>query len=343
MSSNHPYRYLNIPKDAPIELKPSAGKGWGVFAKQKIQRGALILQEKPLFVIRKARADITEEDVGRAFQQLSPQQKQQFALLRDNATRIFPCLLMAFAENCFNLASGSDAWVSLPPAEGLFLLHSRFNHSCLPNAKVPTGIVGDEIASFATRDILAGEEITICYGPVFECLTRQERHQALGFTCDCRACLPGTPFQRLSDARRRLSRGLQYLTQGVDVDVPGDGGLGTSSLSPVIVDPQLWRAAQNFDIPLTSRFIYGLLGAFLWAEAGLLDDFLFQRATPSIRAMVGMFRTHENAAIARLALVQDTWLERLSVAFRVYGREDVADQSVAGGLRVIERAASLFS
>jgi hypothetical protein len=57
------------------EMKPSPGKGWGAFATRRIERGAMILREKPLFVIRKPHEEITEEDVWAAFQQLIPSEK----------------------------------------------------------------------------------------------------------------------------------------------------------------------------------------------------------------------------------------------------------------------------
>ncbi|KAH7118065.1 hypothetical protein B0J13DRAFT_613187 [Dactylonectria estremocensis] len=41
----------------------SPGKGWGVFATKRINQGALILREKPLFVIWKTQEEIAEQDV----------------------------------------------------------------------------------------------------------------------------------------------------------------------------------------------------------------------------------------------------------------------------------------
>ncbi|KAH8787158.1 hypothetical protein BGZ57DRAFT_879977 [Hyaloscypha finlandica] len=58
----------------------------------------------------------------------------------------------AFAENSFSLSDN-------PSKHGLFLIHSRFNHSCIPNCNVPS-TKGEIIASSATRDIVGGEEIT---------------------------------------------------------------------------------------------------------------------------------------------------------------------------------------
>ena len=264
-----------------------------------------------------------ETDIRAAFQELNPSEKVQFLSLRDNASAPLTHMSQACAENSFALSSN-------PPSHGLFLLLSRFNHSCLPNSKVPT--TSEEIiASFATRDIFAGEEITFCYNTDFECRTRHERHHALRFICDCKACLIGTPFQQLSDLRRRLVRGLQYLTLGKDLD-----GETQCSGSLVIVDPKIRKAAQDFSIPLSSRFIYDLLATVLLEEEGLLDDLLAERLNPGILQTVAWFRTEYNARIARKAMAQGTWPERLHVACELYGREDVADDGVAALLRMIQ-------
>ncbi|KAH6871525.1 hypothetical protein B0T10DRAFT_260423 [Thelonectria olida] len=325
MASSHPYSSLRVPKDAPFELRPSLGKGWGAFAIRQIERGTLILREKPLFIIQKSHEDITDQDVWMAFQRLLPGQKRQFLCLRDNASDQFKSMNKAFAENCF-LMDGIEPGNG-PPVRGLFLLQSRFNHSCVPNSKVPT-TNGDTIASFATRDILVGEEITFCYDSDFECRTRHERHQALRFVCDCKACLLGTPFQQLSDPRRRLIRGLQYLLLGVGLD-----GQRQVSRSPIITDPELKRASEYFNIPLTSRFIYNLLCALLLEQEELLDDFMNERVTPSIDTAVSFFRTDANATIAKFAMAQETWLEKVDVAFRLFGQADACDHELALLLR----------
>ena len=289
----------------------------------------MILREKPLFVIRKSYEEITEEDVWTAFQQLVPSEKQQFLCLRDNASKPFTHMTRACAENSFAISNSIRPQSNDPPIHGLFLLHSRFNHSCIPNSKVPN-TDGEIIASFATRDIVAGEEITFCYNTDFECRTRHDRHQALRFVCDCKACLTGTPFQQLSDMRRTLIRGLQYLTLGVDLN-----GQRQGSASPIIVDSKLKKAAEDFSIPLSSRLIYNLLVVYLLEEEGLLDDFMVERCNPGILQTTALFKTESNARIARLAIRQETWLEKFCMAFRLYGREDVADHAFAVRLRML--------
>ncbi|KAI1648250.1 SET domain-containing protein [Daldinia loculata] len=322
MSQDHPYRRLQIPKDAPFELRPSSpGKGWGAFATRLIKQGDPVLIERPLFVIPKPSQYITDGDVFAAFQRLTPTAKQQFLLLRDNAGGPFESLNEALAENSLAMSANSG--------HGLFLLHSRFNHSCVPNAKIPE-TSGEIITMFAIRDIMAGEEITFCYKNDFECRTRRERHEALRFVCDCKACLLGTPFQQLSDIRRKFVRGLRYLTLGFDID-----GKRQNSSSPIIADRKLKEAAENLSIPHCNRLIYQLLVSFLLEEEGLLDYLTRERLEPSMVIMPSLFETESNARIARIAMAEQTWLGKVQMAFRLYGRADAADELLSKAFRTL--------
>ncbi|KAG9233747.1 hypothetical protein BJ875DRAFT_511371 [Amylocarpus encephaloides] len=246
-------------------------------------------------IIRRGHSEIIEEYVRIAFQKLSPNEKQMFSCLRENSSTPFKHLTDIMGENSFGLPDGSKSHLNNPLMYGHFLLHSHFNHS----------------------DIFAGEEITFCYYTDFECRTRHERHQALLFVCHCRTCLPETTFQQLSDMRRRLIRGLQYLMLGKDLD------------------GQRQKAAENFNIPISARFIYSLLGIYLLEEEGLLDDFMIGRLSPGITQAASLFQTENNTRIAMLALAQDTWLKKLCVAFRLYERKDAVDEGLAIHLRTL--------
>lgn len=77
------YRQLRIPADAPFELKPSPGKGWGGFATRHIKKGSVILREKALFTIANPnRFDITDEDVLRGLKDAPRDGVSQFQLLK---------------------------------------------------------------------------------------------------------------------------------------------------------------------------------------------------------------------------------------------------------------------
>lgn len=287
-----------------------------MFATRNIACGSPILKEEPLFVIRKPHEMITEEDILAAWQQLPLLERQQFLCLRDNGTSRFMNMGSAMAENCFAVQDRKGVHARV---YGLFLLQSRFNHSCVPNAKVPD-FPGEVITSFAIRDITAGEEIFLCYNPNFECWTREDRHRMLRFACNCKACLVGTPFQQLSEMRRTLIRGLKYLISGEDVD-----GQLQGPQSPIIMDPKLKQAAETFNIPLSARLVYNLLIMVLLQEEGLLDEFTVGRMSPPILCLPAKFATQSNAEVAKLALSQGTWLQKFCVSLRLWGKRDAAD------------------
>ncbi len=80
---------------------------------------------------------------------------------------------------------------------------------------------------------------------------------------------------------------------------------------------------------------YDLLGMYLLEEEGLLDDFMVERMNPGILLRMTWFKTESNAVIARLAIAQESWLRKLSVAFRLWGREDAGDHTMAEALRTL--------
>ncbi|KAK8054898.1 hypothetical protein PG993_000125 [Apiospora rasikravindrae] len=324
-SQQHPYQTLPIPNDAPFTLKPSGpSKGWGAFATRRISRGTVILRERPLFAIPKHHTAITSSDVLSALRTSSPTTQRQFQALRDHhATLPFPNPAKAFAENSFAIGTDTHS-----PAHGFFPLLSRFNHACLPNAAVPLLKDADAPALYATRDIAAGEEIAFSYDPRFESRTARERHASLGFACGCRACHPpGSRFQRASDLRRRLIRGLQFMVSGDD-----DG----EERFHVIAEPEVRKQVAECRTPLSVLLVCNLLTQCLMEAEGILDDFEIGRLQPGATAMAKMLRRPENARIARFAMAQRTPNERLRVAFALYGRADEGDEEMAYTLRHIQ-------
>ncbi|KAK8087668.1 hypothetical protein PG997_002629 [Apiospora hydei] len=261
---------------------------------------------------------------------LLPATQQRFRALRDrNATVPFQSPAKAFAENSFALG---------PDAHGFFPLLSRFNHCCIPNAAVPLINAQDAAADtgpalIATRDIAAGDEIAFSYDPRFESRTARELHASLGFACGCRACHPpGTRFQRASDLRRRLIRGLQFMVSGDNEDE----GEGPSERFHVIADPEVRRRVAECRTPLSVLLVCNLLTQCLMEAEGILDDFEIGRLQPGAAAMAKMFRRPENASVARFAMTQRTPGERLRVAFSLYGRVDDGDEEMAYTLRHIQ-------
>ncbi|KAG5972707.1 hypothetical protein E4U55_000738 [Claviceps digitariae] len=315
-SQGFPYRLIQLPSDAPFELRPSPGKGWGAFATRRIEVGDLILKESPLFVIRKCHTERSEDLLKSAFATLSPAQKLQFSLIRKNSSQVFSSMEAAFDENCFKLGGETD-----PGLCGLFPMHSRLNHSCVSNATVSRAS-GYDLASFAKTCIQPGEEICFTYDGGFEGRTMVERHRILAFVCTCKACRPGTAFQRCSDMRRRLIRGLHFLCQR-------RGAVQHADASHIIIDPKLRKLAEAGEIPLSSRFIYEILSFLLLEQEGLLDEILLAKAKKGVGQMSTAFKNKDNAEIAAAAMAQRTWFEKLDIACRLWGRRDPADVLLA--------------
>lgn len=100
------------------------------------------------------------------------------------------------------------------------LFCSRFNHPRVPNADVvesPSRRSNYAPEIDAARPTARGEEITINH------LTTHI-HRSAG-TWDCPACNMSDPFHSISDMRRALPRGLDYLLNGIDA--PGCAGRNT--------------------------------------------------------------------------------------------------------------------
>lgn len=278
----------------------------------------MIFAERPLFVLRKHASQFTLADIANAIEALTSAEKKVLKiLLLPGANVLHPCIVEhAVAENSFSIGNNTS------PAWGFFVLHSRFNHSCLPNCKIPDTIRDDTMASFATRPIDAGEEILFCYETDFAARTAADRHRALRFTCHCRACSPGSPFQQCSDMRRWLVRGLSYLIRGVDID-----GKKHVRGRPLIVDRELRQAAERRQRPLSSLFIdYCLIMALLESE-GLFDRLKLDSLMACVRRLAASFQTPSNAAIASRALEEPTAAERLFFAAGLYGKSDPFDHA----------------
>lgn len=84
----------------------------------------------------------------------------------------------------------------------VYTTYSRLNHSCSPNTySFYNNLQGVETLQ-ATRDIAAGEEITVSYTDLLR--TRNQRAASLkkwGFTCACKCCKGAN--SSISQARRQ--------------------------------------------------------------------------------------------------------------------------------------------
>ncbi|KAJ5934892.1 hypothetical protein N7466_004439 [Penicillium verhagenii] len=308
--ANHPYRSLRLPNDAPFELKPSPGKGWGVFATELIKNESLILTERPLFFFEKPKALITVGEAAKAILSLPLDKKTQVSLMLKNGTSLYQDLRYLVGENSFSLRDSH----SHAPAWGFFLLQSRFNNSCTPNSRIVAMGQG-VIVRYANRDIQPGEEITSIHTVYDFVSTRFERQRRISFPCHCATCQLPPLLQQASDLRRRLMRGLVFLIDGED----------QCSSSPVIIDTEMRRRAASFDLSLCTIIFFDFLLLFLLAEEGLFQDAFLAKFRGGLAQRGQFIRSESTRIIFEMAKKQHHWVNMLQVASRLYGRVDPGD------------------
>ncbi|CUS14257.1 unnamed protein product, partial [Tuber aestivum] len=149
------------------------GKGMGIVANYYIRRGTRIISDAPLFKIPNYTSDqaaitsyVTKELKGKT------KDEQRMFLSLFNA---YPGEYMPFygitKTNALPLGPDSED-------AGLFLTVARLNHSCSPNANHTWNSNTGTETIHAIRDILRGEEITICYiGSDKSCRDREGRRK----------------------------------------------------------------------------------------------------------------------------------------------------------------------
>jgi SET domain-containing protein len=184
-----------------FEVKKAGAKGLGVFALQKFYRGDLVIAEAPLFSIRREPAGVHNAiqyrcgTIEAAIDALTPEQRKEYESL-DNTEPSDMCGCGIFSTNSFEIDEDDSVKI--------FLQSSRFNHSCIPNARYSWNPEVKRFRIYAFRDIARGEDIFVTYlGWDMYCSTRAERQvrlRALGFTCKCAVCTQ--PNTAASDKRR---------------------------------------------------------------------------------------------------------------------------------------------
>lgn len=170
------------------EIKPSPGKGLGMFALRDIDVGELVASESPLVIATPFRC---ESSVAL----LSADQKAIFYALTDVHDPDSPSPLGIFRTNALPLSAGSTSG-------RIFQDICRVNHSCNPNVHHSWNAKEEKETIHAIRPIKPGEEILTAY--IHPAAARSRRQSSLlstfHFTCTCEAC--SAPPDPASDIRR---------------------------------------------------------------------------------------------------------------------------------------------
>jgi len=186
-------------------VKPSNGKGLGLFAAHDLDVGDIVMRETPPLKI--VPPDFVKGSgypmsavaklVRKEFEGLSAAEQEEVMSLTYHATSTEEATMdklgIIFRTNAYN--SGDQI--------GLFPKIARINHSCRPNASYYWSDKLNKRIVYATRKIKEGEEVFVSYIPLL--LTQEERQKRLdryGFKCSCDACAQERAAQEASDERR---------------------------------------------------------------------------------------------------------------------------------------------
>ncbi|KAK0492532.1 SET domain-containing protein [Armillaria luteobubalina] len=182
----------NAPAKQMYFVKDAGDKGLGAFAARDIERGDLILAEKPLLPFPDNEPSRTE--LLRAIDKITPKDLLVFLSLK-NAHSHEDMIYGICRTNAF-------------PGGGIVIQTSRFNHSCRPNARYSYHEATNRQRIFALAHIPKGEEIFVSYlssRNVYGA-TRDQRQMVLrakhNFICSCAACGLSRPLSLESDRRR---------------------------------------------------------------------------------------------------------------------------------------------
>lgn len=201
-----------------LVLRDSPGKSIGMFATRAYQRGELILAEHPLYIV--TRTSYTQ--ILSAVSNLPPSTRKDFMSLYnawsetniDSLWKNISSLHLRPEDHEILKIHATNAFRSGDNDSVICLHTSRFNHSCLPNARHSFRSPTDRTMTIrALRHIEVGEEICTqyidgrgCYGTV-----RRERQERLlkswRFTCSCTTCsLTGDALVKSENRRAEIMR-----------------------------------------------------------------------------------------------------------------------------------------
>lgn len=214
------------PPDISV-VRPSEGKGLGVFALHDLEIGDIVMREAPILKIDPPDyvrgtgypMALVTELVRREFDNLAPNEQEEVMSLTYHATAAEEATMdklgIIFRTNAYN----TDNQI------GLFPKIARINHSCRPNTSYYWSNKLNRRVVYASRKIKKGEEFFVSYiGLLSAHEDRQKRLDRYGFKCSCEACAAEKAVRRISDERREeISKAFTDFEPQLTLDVPHSG------------------------------------------------------------------------------------------------------------------------
>ncbi|KAL4790311.1 hypothetical protein BDV19DRAFT_394174 [Aspergillus venezuelensis] len=184
-----------------IEIRDSLLGGLGVFAKTDTPKGTRVLAES--FLPGYALSPAEQKEYLSLHKHTGDLARARYArylrLPWDRITKLHRAVLSVYEAN------------ALTNIDGVVLLGSRFNHSCVLNVHFAHNEALDKMTFHAVRDIEKGEELAIDYVKAAN-LTRSHRQEKLSkyeFICTCPACVVSV----LADESERKREQMRILDQ----------------------------------------------------------------------------------------------------------------------------------
>jgi hypothetical protein len=259
------------------KIRPSAGKGLGIFATASILRGHRIIREKPLMTAPLLPDVLSSWGIHDRFSRLDTADQERYLqlhasqaitdLVLPSIPRILPPsfrdhtarVVSIFRTNAFRLQYVTDGGEIEDGTEGVFSIASRINHSCCPNAGYTWNSNLDSVTIHAIKDIAVGEEITISYVlPTMDLFQRWSALDGYGFVCHCPACTD--PVRSASRERRELISRLNedlgfYDKRNAVVGVPSSGPLSSRLVDGSGVEKPLSVVQELVDLLIAEGLV----------------------------------------------------------------------------------------
>jgi len=271
------------PETSLWQVRPSPGRGRGLFATRPLPSGTLIMIDKPVGITKTSIPNLIRADVDRTLATMTAAQRAKFHTLSDAGGSSSDRLVRIYQTNGHgygpNMEEGGE--------QGCICLDmALINHACVSNASWSYREAADVWIVSAVADIAEDEEITVSYAHYlryYTCAQRQDITRDIwGFTCFCPTCQLGgskTGAGSASDMRRVLLLGLRMLLEAKD---------GSFKLE---VKPTALRSSNGRDLVTVPRRVHNNLTeadrTFAWwlvaklheaegiANEGLIDPYWY--------------------------------------------------------------------
>jgi hypothetical protein len=170
-----------------LEVTALSNKGMGVVATSPIAAGTRLLHSTPVLLVHNIdapRAFERESHLRIAVANLPPATREAFNDLARSYNNPAVHAQDIIKTNAFAIDVSSVQHLAVFPEA------SRFNHDCAPNAMYYLDHIRLTHTLHATRNIAAGEEVTVSYvDPISPAWSRKsELLQAFSFSCSCQRC-----------------------------------------------------------------------------------------------------------------------------------------------------------